>query len=413
MAGYSLSRRRAIALLSLTCLLLITLDIRGNSMIDSLKSGFGRLIAPLEDAGRAVGRPVRNAWRSITSYDDLASENERLRELVDQGRGASIAADATLREYQELRNLVGLDTLAGYPQVVAEVIGGSPQNFQQTIEINRGARDGIREGMPVVNAAGLVGKITKVFLDRSVVLLITDPSYAVTVKVVSQPGEEHEVPRIEPPPPTTTTLAPPDPSQPPLTFIDPATGSTVTLPPDFALPDGFGQDLEAVLTPTTSPAVPTTLDPSVTIPPGGVTTTSPPDTTIVPDTTVAPGDPTSSSSTTTTTVPADTGIRETGALEGQGPDELPRVRFISRDVRADSIRVGDLVSTAGGSVGLASLAPPNIQIGRVVRVIDRPSSAGPELEVDPVVDFRRLNFLIVLRYVPPTEVPAGAGVAGG
>jgi rod shape-determining protein MreC len=412
MAGYSLSRRRAIALLSLTCLLLVTLDIRGNSMIDSMKSGFGRLIAPLEDAGRAVGRPVRNAWRAITSYDDLARENERLRELVDQGRGASIAADATLREYQELRNLVGLDTLAGYPQVVAEVVGGSPQNFQQTVEINRGARDGIREGMPVVNAAGLVGKITKVFLDRSVVLLITDPSYAVTVKVVSQPGEDHDVPRIEPPPPTTTTLAPPDDSQPPLTFIDPATGSTVTLPPDFSLPDGFGGDLDPALTPTTTPAVPTTLDPSVTIPPGGVTTAPTADTTLVPGTTVTPGDP-STGSTTTTTVAVDTGIRETGALEGQGPDELPRVRFISRDVRADSIRVGDLVSTAGGSVGLASLAPANIQIGRVVRVIDRPSSAGPELEVDPVVDFRRLNFLIVLRYVPPTEVPAGAGVAGG
>jgi rod shape-determining protein MreC len=278
--------------------------------------------------------------------------------------------------------------------VVTEVIGGSPQNFQQTVEINRGSRDGIREGMPVVNAAGLVGKITKVYLDRAVVLLLIDPSYAVTVKVVSVPDATVEVPGIEVPPPTTSTTVPE-------TSVD---SPVISPAPDGAPNPGDETTGEPVS--TSAPALPTTLAPEFTVPPGE----APPGVDSVPGTSavgpVAEGDGTEVS-VPTTLAPVQTGVRETGGLEGQGPDRAPKVRFLGRDIRAGTIAVGDLVTTAGGTSNLASLAPAGIQIGRVSRVIDRPSSAGPELEVDPVVDFDRLNFLIVLRYVPPSEAPNG------
>jgi rod shape-determining protein MreC len=67
----------------------------------------------------------------------------------------------------------------------------------QTVEINRGSECGLKVGMPVLNAAGMIGKITDVYNKRSVVMLLTDPGYSLAVKVVNIPA------------PTTTTTAVP------------------------------------------------------------------------------------------------------------------------------------------------------------------------------------------------------------
>src|SRR5690606_27195668 len=42
-----------------------------------------------------------------------------------------------------------------------------------------------KEGMPVINGAGLVGKLVQVTETRSTVMLITDPDFAVGVRLAS------------------------------------------------------------------------------------------------------------------------------------------------------------------------------------------------------------------------------------
>ena len=139
---------------------------------------------------------VRCATNWLINYNNVLDDNDRLREKIAQQEGATIAAAASVRLSQELLALNGLPTLAGINAVTAQVIGDSPSNFSQTIEINQGSESGIRVGMPVLNAAGLVGKITKVSTDRSVVMLITDPDFALSIKVVNAPRQA-----------TTTTIA--------------------------------------------------------------------------------------------------------------------------------------------------------------------------------------------------------------
>ncbi|MFZ9384542.1 MAG: rod shape-determining protein MreC, partial [Ilumatobacteraceae bacterium] len=187
---YSVSRRRALALLTLTSVLLITLDLQGNSVVDGVRRAFGTVFDPIQDSARVVTRPIENAWRGITDYDDLAEENRRLQELVDQQEGAFIAALATVRDAQELLALNGIDDLTEISSITAQVVGGAPSNFSQTVEINQGSNDGLRVGMPVVNAGGLVGKVTQVFASRAIVMLATDATYAVPVQIINLPESE-------------------------------------------------------------------------------------------------------------------------------------------------------------------------------------------------------------------------------
>jgi rod shape-determining protein MreC len=222
MAVYSPGRRRAILLLVLTSLLLITLDLRGNALLDAARDGFDRAMRPLEDAADVVARPVRNAWRGITEYDDLEADNERLEAEIDAMRTNDIVARSIIDSYRRLLGMEDLESPGDFDRVIASVIGQSPNNLDLIIEINKGTSDGLRVGMPVVNPAGsLIGKVTQTTSDRAQVMLITDTNYAVLVKIV----------RPEPPPEAATTTTAAAPASALVTGADASTSSTTTAPP--------------------------------------------------------------------------------------------------------------------------------------------------------------------------------------
>ena len=353
MAIYSAGRRRTMIILLLTSVLLITLDLRGNAVFNAARSGFGYAMQPFEIAGEVVTRPVSRVWDGMTKVDDLERENQRLQREIDTQRGDQVAAQAAIQENNQLRRALNLESLASFDLKTCQVIGSSPSNFDQRVEIDCGSLQSLRVGMPVVNDAGLVGKITNVSPETSIVMLVTDPSYHVPVKVIAE--------------------------------VDPT--------PSTSAPDTVPSGLPVGDVTTTTSTTTTTLAPSE--------TSVPTDNSLAPE---GSGTTTTSSPTTTSTSLAPIEVtRETGVLDGYGGDRLPRVSFIADSPLFGRVAEGDAVLTAGGS---DSLAPPNIPIGRVANVIPGVGVAGLQLEVDLNADLDRLNFVTVILYTAPREAPA-------
>jgi rod shape-determining protein MreC len=169
MAVLSQRRRRAVVLLALATVFVITLDMGGGRWASTVRGIASGLFSPVERVMRVVTRPIGDVWRAVGEYDALIEENRLLREKVAQQEGAAVAAAASVRLSQELLALNGLPTLAGINSVSAQVIGEAPSNFSATVEINQGSDSGIRVGMPVLNAAGLIGRITRVERERAVI----------------------------------------------------------------------------------------------------------------------------------------------------------------------------------------------------------------------------------------------------
>jgi len=71
----------------------------------------------------------------------------------------------------------------------AAVIGRDPSPFLHYVIIDRGSDDGLRYGMPVVTAQGLVGRIAAVTSSASRVQLITDPASIVNVRLKTGQSE--------------------------------------------------------------------------------------------------------------------------------------------------------------------------------------------------------------------------------
>jgi rod shape-determining protein MreC len=87
------------------------------------------------------------------------------------------------------------------------------------------------------------------------------------------------------------------------------------------------------------------------------------------------------------------GSRTEGLVGGQGsPDDPLLMRFVKKRAK-DELQFGDLVSTTG----YESLYPPDVAVGRVkkVRVLDYQTSI--DIELDPVLDFSRIEYVFVVK----------------
>ena len=397
MAIYSVGRKRVMLALLLTSALLLTLDLRGNPVIDAVRDGFGIVLDPVESATGVVTNPIERAWNGIANYDDLERENQALQEQVDRLIGTQAAAEAAVIEGKELQALYSLPSLSGIDTEVARVVGAAANNLDQVIEINKGSRSGIAVGMPVVNQAGLVGKVTQVTATSARVMLVTDARYTVAVKVTSSDQADLDVP-------TNTSPSGLNPSEIAAAASTTSTTSTTvpgavvpgaTLPnglpgPDTTLPGATGE-LEFVDPDTGRPLTEDEIR-------GLAELAAQAELAEQTDTSVAEAVTPSSSTTTTSIAIVE---KEYGALEGRGRLRLPQVRFLQDNPSLAELQVGDLVETAGGST---SNAPSGIPVGRVANRADRAGSGGPILDVELHADLARLNFVRVVLYKPLSEV---------
>ncbi|MBX3081267.1 MAG: rod shape-determining protein MreC [Anaerolineae bacterium] len=155
------------------CLCLITVSIAG-------------LLAPAENVAAVplgfLQQIVSGGVRRITgAFNDLA-DLQNLRERNAELERALVNFQREIVDLREIKSDYDrLSTLLQYVQanpdqqtVAASVIGYDTTGLLRTININRGTRDGIAIGMPVVSPLGLVGRVYQVTATAAQVQLITD-----------------------------------------------------------------------------------------------------------------------------------------------------------------------------------------------------------------------------------------------
>lgn len=180
------SNRSRLLLVSLlvSSLFLITLDLRGVSVIGGIRSGTQTVLSPLQGFTSTLFRPVGNFFsdlahlgRTRSQIESLKNENEKLKEQLIQARDAQ-------GKFTQLKSVLDLAGRAQWNVVSARVIAhGGAATFSQTITIDAGSSSGIARDMSVVSGSGLVGVVKSVTSRSAVVLLMSDPSFRVGVRV--------------------------------------------------------------------------------------------------------------------------------------------------------------------------------------------------------------------------------------
>lgn len=87
-------------------------------------------------------------------------------------------------DYQRLSDLLQYTaSVRNQEFVTANVIGVDESGFLRTITVDHGTRDGVAVGMPVVTGEGLVGRVIRVSANAARVMLVTEPSSAVSARL--------------------------------------------------------------------------------------------------------------------------------------------------------------------------------------------------------------------------------------
>lgn len=171
--------RLALAVLLIAAIALITISYRNGGTSGANGPG-NSLFGPVENAAGYVTRPIEGFFHAV-GHDD-ATEIANLQTQNDQLRAQLSRLQLSQSDARQLKKLLQLDARGGYKIVAASVIaaGGS---YSDTVTIDAGAKDGIQANETVLNGNGLVGTVTSVGSSTSTVLLASDASATVGVRL--------------------------------------------------------------------------------------------------------------------------------------------------------------------------------------------------------------------------------------
>lgn len=153
------------------------------SAFRAIRSAVNDGLQPVRSSGASLSAPLGALYAQVDSPKDQSKELARLRKELDAAKASSLRYRDALRERNELLALNNLANVEKLKSVSARVVVARRGNFDETIEIDRGSDSGIRVNNVVVTGSGLVGKVTSVGSNHSVVTLVTDASSTVGVRL--------------------------------------------------------------------------------------------------------------------------------------------------------------------------------------------------------------------------------------
>ncbi len=177
-------RRRAVLVVLVAASLILLTAYYGESSdgrLHSVQRGVLGTLSPIQEGASRVFKPVRDLFGWFG--DTVDAKDQRDKAIAERDKLSTQLAIANERMHQaeQQAKINDIDDLGmnKYGPLDARVFVHSPNIWYQRIEINKGKNDGVGRADPVINGAGLVGKVEDVIGGgSSVVTLITDQSFA-------------------------------------------------------------------------------------------------------------------------------------------------------------------------------------------------------------------------------------------
>lgn len=161
---------------------LLALSLWQPSTFAPLRGAAQDAVSPAGEATSAVRSGGRSTWETITAYWDAAQQNPGLREEVELARIRLAEADAVASENERLKSLLALAEGEIKPIATTRLIGSSSTSARRFAYVSVGRLNGVKVGMPVRSARGVVGRVLEVARGTSRVLLLTDSESVLPVR---------------------------------------------------------------------------------------------------------------------------------------------------------------------------------------------------------------------------------------
>ena len=184
-------RRVLLGILVVFCLILFLLWRIDNSRAENIRLAILDKFVPNVSFLISPFTVLQNILLDFRSYSEIFQINQDLTKEIQKLKHWKEQAIQWEAKYAKLLNLnnVKLDPKLSY--FSAMVLADSGSGFRQNVLINVGSKDGVKNGWATTDGLGLVGRITGVGKETSLVMLLTDTSSKIAVSI--QPSGEKAI----------------------------------------------------------------------------------------------------------------------------------------------------------------------------------------------------------------------------
>lgn len=168
------------AMLSLA---LLFVDSRFQTL-ELLRQGVSLFTHPVQQAAHAPVEFLQNSADYFSSLSRLEEENTRLKRAQLTNAETILRTQQLEVENERLRKLLEVRERQKVSGRVAQIVYAARDPYSRRVIVDKGQQDQISAGQPVVDDAGVVGQVTRVFPFVSEITLITDKDQAVPVQIL-------------------------------------------------------------------------------------------------------------------------------------------------------------------------------------------------------------------------------------
>jgi rod shape-determining protein MreC len=161
---------------------LIFFDHKMNSF-ENFRGFLQSMVIPLQYLSTTPKQMMNWAAENIVTRRQLISDNQQYKIKELGFHQQLLALEIIKKENERLRLLLASPLRGEVKKMVAEIISVDSDPYSHQVVINRGSDDGVFEGQPVIDDEGIVGQVLHVGINSSRVILITDVTHAVPVRV--------------------------------------------------------------------------------------------------------------------------------------------------------------------------------------------------------------------------------------
>lgn len=173
----SYKKRKSYGLVLFVVLLAVSLSVASPYYI---RYFFGAVVYPFQYTAVLLWKGVTLLPSFFVNLRHLSKDNAEMRERIKFLSAQQLLLEELKGENGRLRNILSFSQKKQeIALLAAQVIGRSPSPWFSIIEINKGARSGIKIDMPVVAKEGVVGRVVELSLFSSKAMLLYDAESSV------------------------------------------------------------------------------------------------------------------------------------------------------------------------------------------------------------------------------------------
>jgi len=176
------ARARAIFFTILSIFLLVV-DSRLQSL-NFARQVIGTVLYPVQMIAVMPGELAKQISHYFVSSADLEKENARLRRQQTMNADTLQQTAQLHAENTHLRKLLDARERLPVKSVLAEIIYDARDPSTRKVIVDRGIKDDIVVGQPVIDDLGVVGQVTRVFPLTAEVTLLSDKNQAIPVQIL-------------------------------------------------------------------------------------------------------------------------------------------------------------------------------------------------------------------------------------